>query len=294
MINGPYGVLMTPFTSDGKVDYNAYEKELEFLSASDIGGFFVCGTTGEFVSLSPDENKQMLKFAFDFFGGKKKLLAGASSTNYHTTVDYMKYAASLGYETAVVCPPYYYTMGQEDVCRYFERLADEDICDILLYKIPMFTSTIDISVFERLLQKKRIVAMKDSSANMKQIAHEADIINRMRPEFSLICGTDDCLLPALVCGCKGSMTAFSVVLPEINAKMYSLFYAGKISEANKLNQSYLKLLRLADSVMFPSGYKYIFSRRGFEMGSCQAENAEKLESMKADIDKELKLLGVMQ
>ena len=294
MINGPYGVLMTPFDKDGKVDYKAYEKELEFVSGSDIGGFFVCGTTGEFVSLSPEENKRLLKFTSDYFNGKKKLLAGASSSNYKTTVDYMSYAAALGYETAVVCPPYYYTMSQNDVCRYYERLADEDICDILLYKIPMFTNTIDISVFERLLAKKRIVAMKDSSANMKQIAHEADIISRTRPDFSLICGTDDCLLPALVCGCNGSMTAFSVILPEINAKIYSLFYDGKIAEANKLNQSYLKLLRIADSFMFPSGYKYIFLRRGFDMGSCQAEDEAGLNSMKNAIDEELKLLGVIK
>lgn len=294
MIQGPYGVLMTPFKEDGKVDYAAYEKELDFVSKSDIGGFFVCGTTGEFISLSQEENKEMLKFAMDFFKGKKQLLAGASSPNYQTTVDYMKYAASIGYETAVICPPYYFTMGAEDVYRYYERLADEDICDILLYRIPMFTNTIEIPVFERLLEKKRIVAMKDSSANMKQIAHEADIINRKRPDFVLMSGTDDCLLPALVCGCKGSMTAFSVILPEINAKIYELFYEGKIAEANALNQSYLKLLRLADSAMFPSGYKYIFSRRGFNMGSCQAEDRVKLESMKADIDNELRILGVVK
>ena len=51
---------------------------------------------------------------------------------------------------------------------------------------------------------------------------------------------------------------------------------------------------MADSVMFPSGYKYIFSRRGFSMGACQAEDTEKLEAMKKDIDNELRILGVME
>ena len=58
------------------IHYAAYEKELDFVSKSDIGGFFVCGTTGEFISLSPAENKEMLKFAMDFFGGKKKAFSG--------------------------------------------------------------------------------------------------------------------------------------------------------------------------------------------------------------------------
>ena len=72
MLKGAFGVLLTPFTEDGKVDYNAYEQELDFVLKSDITGFFVCGTTGEFVSLSPEENLEMLKFAAKKLGGKKK------------------------------------------------------------------------------------------------------------------------------------------------------------------------------------------------------------------------------
>ena len=63
MLKGAFGVLLTPFTLDGKVDYNAFEKELDFVAKSDITGFFVCGTTGEFISLSPEQNMEMLAFA---------------------------------------------------------------------------------------------------------------------------------------------------------------------------------------------------------------------------------------
>ena len=105
MIKGAFGVLLTPFTEDGKVDYNAYEQELDFVAKSDITGFFVCGTTGEFVSLSPEENIEMLRFAAKRLGGKKQLLAGASDPNPQTTVRYLKEAANLGYDAAMICPP---------------------------------------------------------------------------------------------------------------------------------------------------------------------------------------------
>jgi len=290
MLKGAFGVLLTPFTEDGKVDYDAYEKELDFVSKSDITGFFVCGTTGEFVSLSPEENLEMLAFAAKQLKGKKKLLAGASNPNAATTVTYMKAAADLGYDAVMICPPYYFTMGQNDVARYYKHLSDLDICDILLYKIPMFTNPIELSCFEKLLCEKRIIGMKDSSAHIKQIAHEADLIRRNRPEFALFGGTDDSLVPSLVAGCVGSVTAFSVIVPEVNAKIYKLFEAGKITEAMDVNRKALKLLRLADSFMFPSGYKLVYEERGLPMGHCQVVDKSGLESIRAEIKNELDLL----
>ena len=290
MLKGAYGVLLTPFTADGRVDYNAYEKELDFVSKSDITGFFVCGTTGEFVSLSPEENIEMLEFAAKFLKGKKKLLAGASDANPETTIKYMKVAEKLGYDATMICPPYYFTMQQADVVRYYKHLAKQNICDIVLYKIPMFTNTIEISSFEQLMGENRIIGMKDSSANIKQIAHEADLVRRNRPEFSLLSGTDDSLVPSLIAGCVGSVTAFSVIVPEVNARIYELFNQGKIMEAMELNRKALRLLRLADSTMFPSGYKLIFEQRGFAMGQCQVVDEEKLSSIKQSISEELKLL----
>ncbi len=292
MIKGAYGVLLTPFTSEGKVDYNAYEKELDFVLKSDVTGFFACGTTGEFVSLSPRENMEILEFTAKHLGGKKKLLAGVSDPNPQTTVKYMKHAANLGYDAAMVCPPYYFTMGQEDLIRYYEYIAAEDICDIVLYKIPMFTNNIELGTFEKLLNEKRIVGMKDSGQNIKQIAHEADLITKYRPDFSLLCGTDDSLVPSLLAGCVGSVTAFSVIVPEVNAKIYALFNQGKIAEAMELNRKALPLLRLADSLMFPSGYKLVYEERGLPVGHCQITDIEKIENIRPWVKEELaKLLS---
>ena len=290
MLKGAFGVLLTPFTADGKVDYDAYEKELDFVLKSDITGFFVCGTTGEFISLSSEENTEMLTFAARHLGGKKKLLAGASRPNVATTTEYMKTAADLGYDACMICPPYYFTMGQNDVERYYKHLSNLDICDIVLYKIPMFTNNIELPCFEKLLNEKRITGMKDSSANIKQITHEADLVRRNRPDFSLLSGTDDSLVPSLVAGCVGSVTAFSVIVPEVNAKIYKLFGEGKISEAMDLNRKALRLLRMADSLMFPSGYKLVYEQRGLPVGHCQVIDSEKANQLRAEIKTELDFL----
>lgn len=197
------------------------------------------------------------------------MAAGACSSNFDTAVSYMKAAADSGYDAAVICVPYYITMPQEDVYEYFKRLARTNIIDIILYNIPMFTGEISIPTYTKLLEEERIIGIKDSSAHMKRIAHLIDIKKRNRPDFSVLSGTDDCLVPALTAGCVGSMTAFSTILPEINAEIYKKFNSGDIKGAQELNSSYLSLIRLADSIAFPAGYKLIMEMRGFKMGQKQ-------------------------
>ena len=108
----------------------------------------------------------------------------------------------------------------------------------------------------------------------------------------MLSGTDDCLVPALTAGCVGSMTAFSTILPEINAEIYKKFNAGDINGAQELNSSYLSLIRMADSIAFPAGYKLIMEMRGFKMGQKQivhelgTQSYEKLiEDMKEELCK---------
>jgi len=266
---GAFGVLLTPFDEGGKVNYDVFEKEVEFLASSDIDGLFPSATTGEFVHLSPEENIEILKRTAMIAKNRKQMAAGACSSNFDTTISYMKAAAEAGYDAAVICVPYYITLPQEDVYEYFKRLARENIIDIILYNIPMFTGEISINVFKRLLEEKNIVGIKDSSANMKRIAHLIDIVRNERPDFSVLSGTDDCLVPALTCGCCGSMTAFSTILPEVNAEIYKRFNRGDIKGAQELNSSYLTLIRLADSIAFPAGYKLIMEMRGYKMGQKQ-------------------------
>ena len=71
------------------------------------------------------------------------------------------------------------------------------------------------------------------------------------------------------------------------AKIYELFNAGKIIEAQELNRKALKLLRLADSVMFPSGYKLVYEQRGFSMGHCQVVDEQAIRALKLSMRAEL-------
>ena len=90
------------------------------------------------------------------------------------------------------------------------------------------------------------------------------------------------------------MTAFSTILPEINSEIYRRFNHGDIKGAQELNSSYLQLLRLADSIAFPAGYKLIAEARGYSMGKKQIVHqvgSEKYYKLILDIKEELESLS---
>ena len=118
-----------------------------------------------------------------------------------------------------------------------------------------------------------------------------------RFDFSILSGTDDCLVPALVAGCVGSMTAFSTILPEVNAEIYRKFNSGDIKGAAKLNSSYLSLIRMADSIAFPAGYKLLMEMRGFKMGQKQVVHefgtdsyTKLIETMKEELESKFSII----
>jgi len=289
---GPIGVLITPFDSNGKVDEYELEKEIYYLNNTRIKGYFACGSTGEFVHLTPQENKKILKIAAKKRKQDKTIVAGACSSNPQTVIDYLNYASDLGYDAAVVCPPYYARCSQEDIIDFYKVVcnAAKDI-KIILYNIPAFTTVMEISTIEKLAEFENVAGIKDSSANIKNISHLVAFAEK-RKNFFVLTGTDDALVPCLFAGCRGSMTALGACVPEIVLKIYDLIYAGDNKSAVELQKKILPLLRTADKLLFPLGYKLIMEARGMKSGSYkQAADNKEIEKVREEIKNHLNILS---
>ncbi|MBR2432468.1 MAG: dihydrodipicolinate synthase family protein, partial [Clostridia bacterium] len=102
-------------------------------------------------------------------------------------------------------------------------------------------------------EHKNIIGIKDSSANMKRLMHMAEYTDGK--DISIMTGTDDILLSALVGGCAGSLTAFAAIYPREIVELYSAVKEGNIEKAKKIQYSLMPKLREADSYTFPRGYK---------------------------------------
>ena len=251
-IEGPFGVLLTPFNGS-KVDEKTFVKQIERINDSKISGYVVNGSTSEFVQLSLEEQKKIAKLTAEYSASDKKIVVSSCTGNISDTYELCKNAADIGAFAVLICPPYYFKYTVKERKDYFTKIADISPVPVILYNIPFFTQELELDVIYRLFEHKNIIGIKDSSANMKRLEHMVEVTKESK--VSILTGTDDILLPALCGGCAGSMTALAAIMPEKICAIYDAVKKGDLKKAMECQFEILPTTRKADSLTFPVGYK---------------------------------------
>lgn len=256
--HGPYGILPTPFLQSGEVNHRQLERMADALCQTELEGIVVCGSTSEFVMLSMDENKEIMRTVAAAIGGRRHLVCGATAPDTRTCREYLSYMAGLGAKGALVAPPYYFRYGGDEVLEFYRSLGREDCgVPVIAYQIPGFSSPIPLDITAELMSLPWVQGIKNSSANIKEIMYQIDLRNEHREDFSILTGTDDALAPCLFGGCDGSFTALGALFPKTIAGIYRAVELGDREEALRLQGKLLGLTRLADRLPFPAGYKLL-------------------------------------
>ena len=266
-LSGAIGVTVTPFISGETPNYKEIKKQTEMLCNSEIDGIFPCSSTGEYPKISLENKIKIMETVAEVNNGRKILIAGACSVSIDEIKILIDKAKELKYDACLICPPYYYPLKQPEVLRFYKEVcAYADKMPVIAYNVHFFTTGISLDTFEKLLEIPNLVGMKDSSGNLKSISHECDIARNKKPSFIVYTGTDDCLLPALIAGCKGSMTAFGAIFPNKIKSIYNDLKSGNLDKATETQRSILPALRVADSLVFPDGYKLVAKSQGLDVG----------------------------
>lgn len=257
-IKGAYGIMATPFLENGTVDYEQIEKRADELCETELSGIVICGSTSEFVMLSQEDNKEIMRIVAGVVQKRKPLVCGATAPDSRTCIDYLDYMSELGADAALIAPPYYFTYSGDEVIEFYKQIDHADCsAKIIAYQIPTFSSPIPLEKTKNLMSLQNVIGLKNSSANIKQIMHQINIRNEVRPEFSILTGTDDALIPCLVSGCDGSFTALASIFPEEICSIYQAIEREAMEDARAIQDSLLPVIRLADKLTFPIGYKFL-------------------------------------
>lgn len=264
LLTGPFAVLMTPFVGT-KIDEEAFVAQIKMANNSGISGFVTNGSTAEYIQLSLEEQMRVSELTAKEKAKDKKLIVSACTGNLADTVKLCRHAESIGADAVLVCPPYYFKYPTNEREEYFKRVADLSPVPVVLYSVPFFTQEIELDVVFRLFEHENIVGIKDSSANMKRLLHMAEYTDGK--DISIMTGTDDILISALVGGCAGSLTAFAAIYPDQIASLYAAVADGDLKTAKEIQYSMMPKLREADSLTFPRGYKKLMAEAvGFDFG----------------------------
>jgi 4-hydroxy-tetrahydrodipicolinate synthase len=225
---------------NGDVDFTALRSFVEWQIAEGIHFLVPCGTTGEAVTLTPDERVQVVRTVLEIAKGRVKVVAGATSNDTRAAVAEAKRMAEAGADYILSATPYYNKPTMEGLYRHFGAVADGAGKPIVLYNVPGRTSVnMDAATTLRLAGREGIAAVKEASGNLAQIM---DILKGRPEHFSVLSGDDALALPVIALGGDGVISVASNEVPGAMSRMTTAALKGDRATAQKLHYSLLNLM----------------------------------------------------
>jgi 4-hydroxy-tetrahydrodipicolinate synthase len=235
--------LVTPFHQDGSIDDACLRSLISWQIESGIDFLVPCGTTGETPTLTHDEWLYVIDTTIEVAAGRVPIVAGATSNSTREAVEKAKeIAARPGVNAILTASPYYNKPTQEGQYRHFKAIA-EAVGDkpIILYNVPGRTAAnIEPATLARLAEIPNIVAVKEASGNMTQIA---EAINDVPETFLVFSGDDAVTLPVIALGGVGIISVASNEIPHEMASLTRAALANDWTAARALHRKYLPLMQ---------------------------------------------------
>jgi 4-hydroxy-tetrahydrodipicolinate synthase len=234
--------LVTPFRADGGIDQPALGSFVDWQIESGVDFLVPCGTTGETPALSHDEWLRVIDITIEVAKKRVPIVAGATSNSTAEAVQKAKLVASRpGVDAILTASPYYNKPTQEGQYQHFKAIAEAVDKPLVLYNVPGRTAAnIEPATLARLAKLKNIVAVKEASGSMTQIA---EALNTVPETFLVLSGDDAITLPVISLGGVGIISVASNVIPAELSKMTRYALDGDWVAARKLHRKYLPLMQ---------------------------------------------------
>ena len=239
VFTGAATAIVTPLNKDG-VDYEQFATLIEWQIKEGIDAIVVAGTTGEGSTLTDAEHKEVIRFCVEKVAGRVSVIAGTGSNDTAYAIELSKYACEVGADALLLVTPYYNKATQKGLIESFTAVAD--VCDkpCILYNVPGRTGcNLLPETVAKLAKHPRIVAIKEASGNLSQIAK---LISLCGDEIDVYSGNDDQIVPIMALGGKGVISVLSNVAPKETVEMCRLMLNGDTAGAAKLQLQYIELI----------------------------------------------------
>src|SRR5215813_11715363 len=253
--------LITPFKADLSVDEKRLRELVEWQVASGIGFLVPCGTTGETPTLSKEEWLRVIDITIDVAGRRVPIVAGATS---NCTAEAVEKAREVGRRRGVdailTASPYYNKPTQEGQYQHFKAIAEAVDKPLVLYNVPGRTAAnIEPATLARLSKIPNIIAVKEASGSMTQIA---EVLNVVPDDFIVLSGDDAVTLPVISLGGQGIISVASNVIPAELSQMTRAALDGNWTGARKLHRQYLPLMQALFLESNPMPVKCVLAMMG--------------------------------
>lgn len=244
-LNGIIAALPTPFGYDGEVAHDKLRENIEHWNQTDLLGYLILGSTGEFPHLTVEEKLAVIETVRNSMSSDKLLLVGTGELSTRQTIEMSRKAHDLGADGAVVVTPFYYKKVLQDEHHeaHYLRIADNSPIPVMVYMIPQFAAvTLMPETIARLAQHENIIGLKESSGDLNGLK---ELFRELKSaDFNVLVGSPAILCQGLDAGCAGAVLAVGSLAPYTSTMIYQEYSHGSRERADELQKKLASLARV--------------------------------------------------
>ncbi|MGI6743533.1 MAG: 4-hydroxy-tetrahydrodipicolinate synthase [Eubacteriales bacterium] len=256
--------VVTPF-KDNALDYESLGRIIDWQIENKTDAIIVAGTTGEGSTLTDEEHKEIIRFSVEHVAGRVPVVAGTGSNDTDYAISLSKYACEVGADALLLVSPYYNKATPAGLIKNFSAIEAATDKPIILYNVPSRTGcNITLPVYKELAKHDRIVAVKEASGNITQIA---ELAAECGDSLDIYSGNDDHIVPVLSLGGIGVISVLSNVMPRETHDIVELWHTGRVKESAIIQLKLMDIINALFCEVNPIPVKAAMA----EMGWCSNE-----------------------
>jgi len=292
-ITGILPALLTPFDRDGRVDLKTAAKIVRRALDAGCSGFFVGGSSGEGLLLSPDERKQLAEGIVKEMAGAAAVIVHVGAPSTDEAADLARHAQRIGADAVSSIPPIYYRVGLQGMADHYRLIGEASDLPLHIYYFPGATGvSVEARDFaERLSGIPTLRGLKFTDYNlflMRQIQEAFD------GRLNVLSGPDEVFVAARMMGADGAIGTTYNLIPQVFVRADQAFRRGDISAAQDLqfraNRAIAAMIRHGGLPAFKAAMGFL----GIDCGAPRRPLAPLNASALASLRKELEEIGFFE
>ncbi|MDD3656240.1 MAG: 4-hydroxy-tetrahydrodipicolinate synthase [Atribacterota bacterium] len=293
MFSGSIVALITPFDEHNQIDEKGIKKLVEFHINNGTNAIVPCGTTGESPTLTHEEHKKVIELTIKAVAGRVPVIAGTGSNSTAETLDLTASARDMGSNGVLLVVPYYNKPTQRGLYIHFKTIVEQIDIPAIIYNIPSRAGVNLLpSTLAELAELKNIVAVKEASGNLEQMA---EIMYLCGDKITLLSGDDKIIPPVMSIGGKGVISVVANIIPDKVSSMIKAYLEGNSQEALEIFQ---KVVYPLSRVMFyetnPIPVKTAARLIGLPAGDLRLPLVDMEENNFKKLKEDLKRFGLLE
>ncbi len=259
-IVGSIVALVTPMQDDGRVDYAALRRLIDWHIAEGTDCIGVVGTTGESPTVSTEENCEVIRVAVEHTAKRVPVMAGTGSNSTAEAIELTRYAQQVGADCHLSVVPYYNRPSQEGIYQHFKAIAEAVDLPLVLYNVPGRTvADMQPETTLRLAAVPGVIGVKEATGNIERACQ---LIKHAPQGFSIYSGDDGTAVALMLLGGHGNVSVTANIAPRLMAELCKAAIAGDARTAAVLHLRLLPLHKQLFCEPSPAPTKWAMARLG--------------------------------